>query len=458
MRTKILLLFLLGWVGMSCGQTHNQLKGISGISATLYSTEKEKSDPENEKNKELVDLVKKVINDNDKSKTSIGEMILKANTIVYDKELAEKISSDIKVSDKKLRLLYLKLLKKTDSTKIDYNKISINLNEKSETYLVPIVKIDSVKFDIQEGMLEFIKVYLNDGTTYTNKKSPIALLYLDKRVEDRLYNADGDQFVLLKNVVTFEPNKRFGFLPNDDTFSMVNNGSKPDTRILKKNDNINSLVSFTAYSDLLGLTGDEANALVNFEGKGKFFLNRHNLPNKFMYLFSSFQPYLHYNKVDSKFETIEVQGDNLNPIEIFRRHNFAVGCDLSVFKWDWRPANSLELKAGYMFTSSRIIINTESTTANNHIRYFEINLKSKIIENFGIDFNCKYMWQKLNDNEFFDSIHGKMLPLRGGIYYASPKAKGDDKVFIRFTNYLILDDRKKDFFQIQIGFTKSLNL
>lgn len=457
MRTKIVLLFLLGWAGMVWGQTKEQINDVPGMSATLEPEDKENTDPEKEKNKEIVDLVKNVIKNNEDSKTSIGEIILKSNTIVYDEMLAEKISNDAKQSDKKLRLLYLKLLKKIESTKTNYKKIDIALDQ-GGTYFLPVVKIDSVKFDIQEGMLEFIKVYLNDGTTYTNKKSPIALLYLDKRGEDRLYNADGDQFVLLKNVVTFEPNKRFGFLPNDDTFSMKNTGKNPDRRILKKNDNINSLVSFTAYSDLLGLIGDEANALVNFEGKGKFFLNRHNLPNKFIYLFSSFQPYLHYNKVDSKFETIEVQGDNLNPVEIFRRHNFAVGCDLSFFKWDWRPANSLEVKGGYMFTSSRININTESTTANNHIRYFEVNLKSKIIENFGIDFNGKYMWQKLNDNEFFDSIHGKMLPLRGGIYYASPKAKGDDKIFIRFTNYLILDDRKKDFFQIQIGFTKSLNL
>jgi len=460
-----LTLITLLFYGMAWGQSTPPLLSDEKINVTTNDgTPKESpSDTEKTKEEDLKKLIQKILNDNTDSNTAIGSVILKIKTIVYDKELASKIEEKDKFKSNEVKNifqnLYLKLIRKEEIDKKNYQLLTIKVKSDSDNmgYDAPIIKIDSAKFDIQEGMLEFIKVYLSDGTTYTNKAAPIALVHLEQRGNDRLFNADGDKFILLKNVVVFESNKRFGYLPDNKTFSLDNQDDKtPGTLILNKNSNINSLVNFTAYSDLLGLLGNEPNALVNFEANAKFYLHRLNYPNKFLYIFPTFQPHFHYNRIDSKFDTIVISDNNVNPTEIFRRHNFAVGFDLTVLRWDWKPANSFELKAGYLYTSSKVHIDEKKTNAINHIKYFEANLKSKVIDNFGIDLNAKYMWQKLNDNEYFDSSKEEMLALRGGIYYASPKAKGDDKIFLRFTNYLVWGDRKKDFSQIQIGFTKSL--
>jgi|SRR5690554_782531 len=447
--------------GVVWGQEGSEINELESVSATVEQEIANIAPQQKSDEQKLKELIQKVINDNKSNEKTIGEIVLKNRTIVFDDELAKKLDKNTnKQANRILHNLYLKFIEKEKNDNKRYKALNIKVDGDTEktNYITSVIKIDSVKFDIQEGMLEFIKVYLNDGTTYSNKKSPVALVHFEIRGNDKLYNADGNKFVLLKNVAIFDVNKKFGYLPDNKVFSIANeNDTTPGRQVLSKNSDINSLVNFTAYSDLLGLLGDEPNALVNFEASAKFYLHRLNIRDKYLYIFPTFQPHFHYNRVDSKFDSIVVSNNNINPTEIFRRHNFAVGFDLTVFRWDWKPANSFELKAGYLYTSSKLYVEEQKTNAINHIKYIETNLKSKVIDNFGIDLNAKYMWQKLNDNEYFDSSEEEMLALRGGIYYASPQAKGDDKIFLRFTNYLVWGDRKKDFSQIQVGFTKSLN-
>lgn len=446
--------------GMVCAQEGSNIEGLDSISATVDNEILNIVPQQKSEEQKLEEIIKKAIEDNKKYLNPIGEIIIKNKTVVFNDALVEKLDKRIKESNQILHNLYLKFLEKE---KADIRKYkSINIKVKGDTdktnYTSEVVNIDSVKFDIQEGMLEFIKVYLNDGTTYTNKKAPIALVHLENRGYDRLYDSDNNKFVLLKNVVTFDVNKRFGYLPDNKVFRIINDvDTVPGRLILTKNSDINSLVNFTAYSDLLGLLGDEPNALVNFEANAKFYLHRLNIWDRFIYIFPTFQPHFHYNRVDSKFDSLIIENNKINPTEIFRRHNYAVGFDLSAFRYDWKPANSLEIKGGYLYTSSKLYIQDNKTNAINHIKYIEANLKSKVIDNFGIDLNLKQMWQKLNDNQYFESTSEEMMALRGGIYYASPETKGDDKIFLRFTNYLVWDDRKQDFSQIQLGFTKALN-
>lgn len=449
MKKYLIVLLLIGWIGVVWGQEQKETETLNSQNAI--------TDDEILRKK-----IKQIIDENQNKQNPIGEIILRKKTLVYEDSIINTIKRQNKLHKKDalflLEDMYLKRLAQEKSKQIESNPLVSNSSGKSVGFDLPMIEIDSVKFDIQEGMLEFIKVYLRDGTTYSNRKAPIPLIYLDNSGNNQLYDSDGKRFLLLKNVVIFDANKRFGYLPNNGSFTIKNQADQVGRRVLEKNGDINSLVSFTAYSDLLGLLGDEPNALVNFEASAKFYLHRWNLANRFIYLFSSIQPHFHYNRVDSKFDTIIVNDNFINPTEIFRRNNFSVGVDLSVFKWDWKPANSFEIKAGYLYTSSKVYIQDQMTKGINHIKYIETNLKSKVIDNFGIDLNARYMYQKLNDNDFFESAKSKIFALRGGLFYASDKAKGDDKIFLRFTNYLVLKNRKQDFSQIQLGFTKSLSL
>lgn len=394
---------------------------------------------------DLDKAIKKALKEREKEKFSLGAIIIKEQLNVYNNGSSKKRTC--KVTDT--------IINKRD------------------------VKIDSVKVDLQEGLLEYIKVYLTDGTTYTNKNAPIGIIYTDKCYNDRLYNHTKSFYILFQDVLHVDTKKRFGFLPNNDTFTLSNKKEDSNkSRYLIKSGNINSLVNFATYTDLLGLLGDQPNSLVNFEANAKFYLSRHNWINRFVYFFPYIQPSLHYNKVDSKFDTVMIDSNKVNPTEIYRRYNYSVGIDLSVAKWDFRPSNSLELKAGYQYASSKIYTNkltsttdkiseaieelkkdadADETRAVNHIIYLDLTLHSKVVENFGIELSTKHLWQTLNKSKYYDRTVGKMLGFRGGIYYFPPNGNGNDKIFIRFSNYVVFNKRELDFSQIQVGFSKALN-
>lgn len=386
-------------------------------------------------------IVKAVLDESGTVK--IGALHVKSSAVVFDSKSGYASSA---INDPTVKAII-------DKTTIASTKSYTETNGTSTNTFNAIV-IDSAQFDIREGMIEYLKVYSN-GTYYYNKKAPIAIVYIDERGGDKLYNANNDKFIFLENAVVFETDKRFGFLPSDENFLIKAGKSKA----LHANNGINSLVSFTSYTDLLGLLGNQPNPIIHLEGSAKFYLHRKNISNTFMYLFSSVEPFLYFNKIDSQFDTIRVDNNVVNRVEIFRRHTYAVGMDLSLFRWDWKPSNSLELKIGYMYSSTNMVVQTKATQAVLHTPYLDIAIKSKVIHNFGVDVSGRLLIQSLNENRYFDSDkENTMASVRGSIFYSSPKGNGQDKIFLRFTNYLNFSDRRDDFAQLQLGFTKALKI
>lgn len=325
-------------------------------------------------------------------------------------------------------------------------------------------KIDSARFDLKEGMLTMVKIYVEKNKVFYNDAAPIAVTY-PKRLNDSLISETNNrERITLRDAVEIDAYKRFGFLPNDNELLLTNHKNERGLKnynVLSKDGNLGSLVNFVAYSDLLGLLGDEPNALVHFEANAKFYFHRKNMRNSFLYLTPTFQPSFNYNKLDSKFDTIRTQANKINPTEIFRRHSYSVGIELTALKWEFRPANSLELNTGYQYLSSKVIVidglKENEIRSINHLKYLDLTFKSKVLENFGIDLSGKYLWQTLNQSKYFEKSSNTMIGFRGSIYYFPPKSKGNDKIFIRFTNYLVNNKRDLDFSQIQIGFSKSLS-
>lgn len=421
--------------------------------------EKEKKEKSNVKanDKELEKIkeaVRAVINETNDSKVKIGALHLKRHAITFDAGLLKEDVKLDNINNKDLK----DFIKEIDSSYEEHKSgIIVSYVVRGKKFESEVIKLDSVKVDIREGMIEYLKVYSN-GNTFYNKRAPIAIVHIDKRQNDKLYNENDDKFIFLKNVIVFETDNRFGFLPSDETFSMKNKNDIIGSKELYANNGINSLVNFSSYTDLLALLANQANAIVHLEANAKFYLHRKNVCNCFMYIFSSLEPYFHFNKIDSQFDTIRVEGENINRVSIFRRHTYAVGIDLSVFRWDWKPSNSLEVKAGYMYTSTNIEIDSSSTQGILHSYYIDVGVRSKVVHNFGVDVNIRCINQSLNENPYFDADKNNfMVSIRGGIFYASPK-NGQDKIFLRFTNYLNFPDRRDDFSQLQLGFTKALKL
>ncbi|WP_343557186.1 hypothetical protein [Sphingobacterium sp.] len=314
--------------------------------------------------------------------------------------------------------------------------------------------IDSVRMFINEGMIENIEVFIK-GEYFVNQRGPIPILYNFNNRKDSLRNKN-NKAIIYGDVVDVFFKKKFSVLPDNQNV-FLNQGSPMQN--LTKSGNINTMVNLVVYSDLLGVLGDDPNALVHIEANAKFFIHRKNFNNRFIYIFSSFQPNFSYNKLDSKFEKITTSSNSIEPMELLRRNNYTVGLDLSLFKWDLRPNNALELYGSYQFVGSKLIIeDLDNIQVNSvsHLKCFEAVFRSKLANNFGIDLSVKKIWQRVRKTEYYESINQNMVSFRGSLFFFPQGAVNSDKIFLRFINYVGKTDGSHDFSQFQFGFSKTL--
>lgn len=344
-------------------------------------------------------------------------------------------------------------------------KTRLFLLKKGMIFKLDIGYIDSVAVAINEGVIEHIRVYTKGGNTFSNTKSPIPLITIEKRFNDKLYNSRDNSFIFLKDAVYFEANRRFNYFPENQELKLKNifnadSTITTDSKKLVAENGINSLVNLQVYSDMLAVFGNEANGLIQFEANSKFYLHRGTYRNKYIYKpFDAIEPFFHFSRIDSKFDTISLAtGQQVNRMELFRRYTYAVGLDVNLLRADFRPHNSFEWKLGYMYSSSNLNVDGNELSAALHTPYTELALKSKKLNNFTLDLRARYLLQKMNPNEYIDNDEwNQLFSFRAGISYF-PNKKKSDKIFLRFVNYLNLSDRKEDFSLLQLGFSKTISL
>src|SRR5690554_496625 len=161
----------------------------------------------------------------------------KNDTTAYEKRMTKNVEA-IKTD---LKMLQEQLLKGDDSkeyigrvinakaatvyksvSKDSLNKVRKNLKneyitvEQYKTNGFEVRKIDSVIIKISEGLIEYMKVRMEDGSYFINTKAPIQILTMEKRFDDLLFNPQTNDFIILKDAIIFDANQRFNYLPGDD--------------------------------------------------------------------------------------------------------------------------------------------------------------------------------------------------------------------------------------------------
>ncbi|SFC80683.1 hypothetical protein SAMN05421747_12919 [Parapedobacter composti] len=398
---------------------------------------------------QMLTLLKEIKGDGD-GQTKIGRFLLQPYAVVFAKADTATIEKALKRKED-----ILKGLGGQQPSIKAFNAIGVH----------DAISIDSAVITVSEGVMEHLQVYTADGRSFYNTKSPIPILTLERRFDDQLINPQDGSKILLKDAVYFEAERRFNYFPDEQSITIRNSKdstgtvSAVGTETLFARNNLNSLVNLQVYSDLLGVFGDQPNGLIQFEANTKLYLHRANYPNTYIFApLDAIEPFFHFNRIESKFDTINVSSTNeINRLELFRRYTYAVGLDVNLFRADWRPSNSFEVKAGYMYSSSNLVIGEDKIHAALHTPYIEAVLKSKRLNNFGFDLRGRYLWQKLNPNEFIGNDEwNRLVSFRANLFYFTDKQKAD-KMFLRFINYLNLSDRKQDFSQLQLGFSKAVS-
>ena len=480
MKTTLFTLVLVAFAGMVWGQEAAfKIKEDNTPSEILLVPKNSVSQTEDDT---VNDKIKKIIAKDNSDSTEIGFFHIRKYAIVFKARFPIHDASNLSITSTREHLdsliLNKKFYKKVSVTaeknltailtkKINRKKIqdTIVFAKKGEEFNLDVGYIDSVAVAINEGVIEHIRVFTKGGKTFSNTSSPIPLITIEKRFNDKLYDSRDGSFIFLKDAVYFEANRRFNYFPENSELKLKNTFKEDGTivtgseRLIAEN-GINSLVNLQVYSDLLGVFGNEANGIIQFEANSKFYLHRGSYNNKYIYKpFDAIEPFFHFSRIDSKFDTITVSGGKeVNRIELFRRYTYAVGLDVNLLRADFRPHNSFEIKLGYMYSSSNLNVEENKLTAGLHTPYGELALKSKKLNNFALDIRARYLLQKMNPNEYISNDEwNQLVSFRAGISYF-PNKKKSDKIFLRFINYLNLSDRKEDFSLLQLGFSKTISL
>ncbi|MCW9707199.1 hypothetical protein [Fodinibius salsisoli] len=452
MKLLYLIAFIFCFISLSLGQNTQQ---ESKPDTTEFAVEKEKipQDKENQEDNETLVRLRKLLNE-ESGKTEIGRIRMKELAFVFDKH------STVKKLDRNIEELAKRVGSFNDTLKSDSLRISssetLKVNEESDT--ANVVYLDSVKVQINEGFIEFIKVYAEDGSTYYNKDAPIPLLTIENRFDDKLINPQDGSFILLKNAVSFDAERRFNYFPNNQVLTLKQDSAMSQKRLYADN-GVNSFINLQVYSDLLALLGNEPNELLQFEASSQFYLHRLNIPDQFMYMFYAIEPYFQFNRLDSKFDTLALAAtDTVNQTKLFRRSNFSTGIALKLLRWDWRPSNSFEINTGYRYNSSNVVINDTKTTGIFHSIYGEVAISSKRLNNFGVELTSRFVRRKLNENKHFvNSDWYNLTSFRGSIFYFPSNESKESKVVLRFTNNINWGNRTMDYSALQIGYETPLN-
>lgn len=414
--------------------------------------------------------------DGDTSRTYIGKLIIRdtVHVVPYNvKNLKDKPALDKKI---KMASFLKNALGYNSYTIVNNNPVKNKNNsnssnqtqEKIDTVNVITKPIDTVTVKIVDGAIEFLKVKLTDGNYYINLKSPISLLNIERRFEDKLTNPYDKSYIFLKDALNFAADSRFNYFPSNGTFYLHNTKKAPNKEVkVFANNGLNSFIDLRVFTDLLGTLDNQPNGLLQIEAKSKVNLHKLNLPNTFMYIFHGLEPYFGISKFDSQYDTVKIvnTSQSVNRMDLFQRSFVNVGVKLNMFRWDFRPSNSLYLNGGYQFNSSNIAVRDSANLVDSiiaksifHTPYFEVGISSKRLNNFGFEGEVKYMFQKLNDNKYFTSNGYNHLMNFSVTMFYFPGTKPKDKFFVRFSNYLNFKDRKEDFYQLQFGYSLNLKL
>jgi|GEM_PF-1434770 len=408
--------------------------------------------------------------DGDTSRTYIGKLVINGKATVLENRFNTDFKSKIQLDESinKARLSKLHNLLITDTiTKTKYLSIPVKsgVNKSDPDNYAKLKDIDSVVVKITEGMIEYIRVELNDNSYYINN-SPVSLLTIEKHFDQKLENPQDGSFIFLKDAINFVSEKRFNFFPSDAVL-YLNNGKVHPIKEVKvfANNGLNSFVDFRVFTDLLGAINNQANGLLQIEAKSKIYLHRY--ARGFIYPFYALEPYFGLSKFDSKYDTIKITQPNqpVKRMEFFQRSFLNVGLKLNLLRMDFRPSNSFYINAGYQFNATNLSVRDSKNEKDSietigmlHTPYFEAGLSSTRLSNFGFDGSAKFMLQHLNASNYYpNSGYSRLMNFAVTLFYY-PGTKPKDKFFVRFSNYLNFDDRRQDFYQLQFGYSLNLKL
>ncbi|HMO61021.1 MAG TPA: hypothetical protein PKC39_06490 [Ferruginibacter sp.] len=308
-----------------------------------------------------------------------------------------------------------------------------------------------------------LKIELEDGRIFTNRKAPINFPRFYKRKSDAiLYNDVRDKaYILLGDILDY---KHFGRLvfPGDAEMHL-NKDTRRDT--FKIGSSLNQLLNVSVYTDLLGLIDRKPNGLVQTEISSRITSNTANERNCDIIWNNYVEPYLRLSKFDSKFASLDSNNisKNINGADSVSRTYLnqiaylQAGIKFNVIRFGIGINQEIYINAGADIN----LVNGDSVANfSKDINFFnfypELIYRITRFENFGMETNIRFNFQKLATNAPFENagINFIFNPAFSMFYF--PHKNEDQRLYLRFSYFNNFKESKANFAQFQLGYKMNL--
>ena len=346
-------------------------------------------------------------------------------------------------------------------------------SSKGITKSVGVIKTINIR--IKEGQILYIAVNTDKGV-FRNKNSPISLTTInEKRLFDKLYldGYESNQFVYLKDVVSYTPRRSYNYIPYSDVEFTIS--KKDSLYFVKESTSINFYVDVAAFTDLKGISGD-ANGLAQIYMSGKFITRTKNIRNKAIIPFNFVTVEGYLGKFDNNYKGVLVDSitGNVDRLKLFQTTNYRIGAKLNLLHWVLSPypkrlIEDMQLNFGYNFAGARTltIINKNPTgtikiydsiytPVIQNQWYIEPIIRFTRNSNFGFSMSLPIIWQSVKFNAKITNSETIVYSNPTiSLSYFSPKAPGN-KLFFKFSQFIDLKNPDNGFTQAQLGYSASL--
>lgn len=384
-----------------------------------------------------------------------------------------------------------------DSNKTEWKKFKAILKDENSKFisLEKKYKFKSVSFEILEGFFTDIKVFVLDekGNEHLfENKSPVSILRYSthssinfltykhpiNQKESVKFGEFKDLRIRLSDVLMYVSKPGYNFIPNDITFDFPTKNEKgvflnkdnPVKYEIKEDTSLQNIVELRAYTDFLGLFADSPNGIIQFQGKGDFYVFPFLTPKSkidFRFL-DKISPYVNFSRIedDSRaVETVILPNSNITPknsLDLIQKAYLEMGTVVNVFNLKLNKEIPFRT-IGYFparYQISDVIINNEYKSIQGFAYGFGLKFEFKRFNNFGFNYSleyAKYSFKDYNSTQTFES------PDTFGVYkneaevFYHPSATKKQSIFLRFTTFNNRSNNEA-FYQLQFGYRFSIGI
>ena len=323
--------------------------------------------------------------------------------------------------------------------------------------------LDSVETSIVDGVAREVNVYTHNTATsrkikFTNKEAPISIPFFEDRYGDILYSPYSNNYVRVGDVLSYNPTTGKNYVPDDVTFSTK---SGKTCRKLELNPNINFLINARIYTDLLGIIGDEPNGLTQTDLSMRIITNTKNKKNSGWIWLNYLKIGTSFAKLDSKFQTSVSESDStITRQSVNQRAWGNVSTELNIFR-RWLSKKS----ASYMGVNGIVsgywakVSYPDADTSNIFMPTYggKIFCELKPMDNMGVEASLSYLTQRISGNEWIkNNGYSQFLRTEITVYY-NTFGNPNSRIYVRFSNTNNFDEKRKEYQQLQLGYTVTLN-